>query len=63
MWYCLKEIQDSIRKVVFWNRKEYREHDSKEIKLIWNKISVLFSASHLQKAFIISDMTLLIPVI
>lgn len=28
----LKVTEDSIRKVVFWNRKENREHDSKEIK-------------------------------
>lgn len=34
----LKVTEDSIRKVVYWNRKEYREHDSKEIKTFFEKI-------------------------
>lgn len=34
----LKVTEDSIRKVVYWNRKEYREHDGKEIKTFFENI-------------------------
>lgn len=29
----LKATENNIRKIVYWNRKEYREHSSEEIKI------------------------------